>query len=74
MEFSQQTEIHQELFVQTTLLVRLWSRVFSSIQPPDGNRWLDRENEGGIKHEEETIKEVFEVVYCLNLAALGSQS
>ena len=30
---------------------------------------------GGIKHEEEIIKEVFEVVHCLNLlAALGWQS
>lgn len=29
---------------------------------------------GGIKHEEETIKEVFEVVHFLNLTALGWQS
>ena len=28
----------------------------------------------GIKHEEEIIKEVFEVVHCLNLTALGWQS
>lgn len=29
---------------------------------------------GGIKQEKERIKEVFEVVHCLNLAALGWQS
>lgn len=34
--------------------------------------WTERAR--GIKHEEERIKEVFEVVHCLNLTAPGWQS
>lgn len=35
--------------------------------------WTERKGRG-IKQEEERIKEVFEVVQCLNHAALGWQS